>query len=110
MNIIELEPGYLVQLRNKEFYMVMPEKDHLILAKPPRQEGSTLVNSWLCISSCDDITDYNVMKIYGTAGYAHQVFSFSTANRKLLWERKEKKQYTYDQLRQILGEEFEVVG
>ena len=28
----------------------------------------------------------------------------------LLWERKEKKRYTYAQLREILGEEFEVVG
>ena len=110
MNIIELKPGYLVQLRNKEFYMVMPEKDHLVLAKCPRCENNTLVNTWLSISSCDDITDYNVMKIYGTASYAHQVFNFSTTNRKLLWERKEKKKYTYAQLREILGEEFEVVG
>lgn len=27
-----------------------------------------------------------------------------------LWKRKEKKKYTYAQLREILGEEFEVVG
>ena len=27
-----------------------------------------------------------------------------------IWERKEKKTYTYAQLKEILGEEFEVVG
>jgi hypothetical protein len=30
--------------------------------------------------------------------------------RKTLWKRHEKKKYTYAQLREILGEEFEVVG
>ena len=27
----------------------------------------------------------------------------------LIWERKEKKKYTYSQLKEILGEEFEIV-
>lgn len=43
---------------------------------------------------------YNLIKP-NRAGYS---------NRKLLWKRPEKKKYTYAQLREILGEEFEVVG
>ena len=31
-------------------------------------------------------------------------------DRTTLWKSKEKKTYTYAQLREILGEEFEVVG
>lgn len=43
---------------------------------------------------------YNLIEPYKT-GYN---------KTKTLWKRKEKKQYTYAQLKEILGEEFEVVG
>lgn len=42
--------------------------------------------------------------------YAFINHDYEEDEQKILWKRPEKKQYTYAQLREILGEEFEVVG
>lgn len=108
MNTVELKPGYLVQLRNKEFYMVMPAGDELYLVRDKVYGTSQWLN--LNKSRFNELNDFAIMKIYGCNKYSHLVFDFSPYRRDLLWERKEKKKYTYAQLREILGEEFEVVG
>ncbi len=35
--------------------------------------------------------------------------SFDAENFEALWERPKKKQYTYSQVKEILGEEFEII-
>ena len=112
----ELKPGYLVELKNGDLYMVMQTNGMLILAKQPEENfyDHKICNNWLGIRYYQDdmkheMANFTIMKVYGNAKYANQVFRFSTENRELLWERP-KKQYTYAQLREILGEEFEVVG
>ena len=42
--------------------------------------------------------------------YAYIRPDYQKSSRVTIWQRKEKKKYTYAQLREILGEEFEVVG
>lgn len=42
--------------------------------------------------------------------YAYIRPDYQKSSRVTIWSRKEKKKYTYAQLREILGEEFEVVG
>lgn len=115
MNTVELKPGYLVELRNKEIYMVMPIKDRLILARQPEYRGcNECINVWLDAiydnkNNHHTVSEYDIMKIYGNTPWSHKVFDFSIKDREVLWIR-EKKKYTYTQLREILGEEFEVVG
>ena len=112
MTISELKPGYLVQLNNGEFYMVMPADDGLYLVREKVNGTSQwlrLDNSRLDISN--GLKEFTIIKIYGYNKYSHLVFDFSPYRRDLLWERKpKKKKYTYAQLKEILGEEFEVVG
>jgi hypothetical protein len=52
----------------------------------------------------------DIMEVYGCSNHKNSVFKFDEQDRELLWKRNEKKKYTYAQLREILGEEFEVVG
>lgn len=108
MTTNDLKPGYLVQLKNKGFYMVMPAGDGLYLVR----EKVNGTSQWLRLnqSRFDGLDDFAIMKVYGYNKFSHLVFDFSPYRRDLLWERKEKKKYTYAQLREILGEEFEVVG
>lgn len=108
MTINELKPGYLVKLRNGEHYMVMNTERGLVLVKDKCGD----VNMWLELNKnrMEANGPHTIMEVYGHNHYAHKVFDFSTEDRTLLWRRKEKKQYTYAQLREILGEEFEVIG
>ena len=114
---IELKPGYLVRLRNGKLYMVMHTERNVVLASEPFETAKT-DSAWVSLAlydqdfkfSDDNCREYDIMEIYGHNRYAYSVFRFSTDNRTLLWKRNEKKRYTYAQLREILGEEFEVVG
>ncbi len=108
----ELKPGYLVQLKNGDVSMVMASENGIFLIDKPvgiLSSYSTLDHYRNDMSH--ELDHLTIMKVYGCSKYYHQALGFCTENRKLLWERKpEKKQYTYAQLREILGEEFEVVG
>lgn len=42
--------------------------------------------------------------------YSFTDHNYEVDRQKTIWKRPEKKKYTYAQLREILGEEFEVVG
>ena len=111
MTINDLKPGYLVQLKNGEMYMVAFESNRLVLVNEPCNGKSQWLS--LCYFNADMTHggDFTIMKVFGYSKYAHKAISFEHKYRDLLWERKpEKKQYTYAQLREILGEEFEVIG
>ena len=112
MTIKELKPGYLVQLKNGDISMVVMTVNGLVLADEP--QGS--LNSYMTLDNYKpDMTHeqdkLTIVKVYGYSKFACRSFVFDFMYRDLLWERKpEKKQYTYAQLREILGEEFEVIG
>lgn len=110
----ELMTGMIITNRKGEKYMVFKN----IAVAPSSSSGDVLVD--LNKRSWDDLESYNedmtcvhdskfdIMKVEKckyTADLLHP-------NRDTItvWERKKKKTYTYAQLRDILGSEFEVVG
>lgn len=107
----ELKPGYVVQFRNGELRMVMPTQKQYVLVAMKSE-----CPFWSGLDNFDEnlVNAYNdertIVKVYGCSEFTTTIWGFERKHRKLLWERSEKKQYTYAQLREILGEEFEVVG
>lgn len=109
----ELKPGYVVKYRDGSLRMVMPLNNETILVQ--------MENDNPCFSSLksfnEDLTckttlmeNLDIMEVYGHSNYKNSIWKFDAQDRELLWKRQEKKKYTYAQLREILGEEFEVVG
>lgn len=107
----ELKPGYVVRYRDGALRMVMPLENENILVQMEYEDPywSTLRfhNEDL---TCRDVPSCDIMEVYGRSNTRTSVWSFNKNDRKLLWKRNEKKQYTYAQLKEILGEEFEVIG
>ena len=58
----------------------------------------------------DYCTEWDIMKVYKQTYAGGLRGEPDYCEQHLIWERKEKKRYTYAQLKEILGEEFEVVG
>lgn len=105
----ELKPGYVVKYRNGELRMVMPrERDYIFLAIGESAWSDLFAYTEDLLNTYNN--KFDVMEVYGPSEFAHSVWIFNEKHRKLLWKRSEKKKYTYAQLREILGEEFEVVG
>lgn len=107
----ELKPGYVVRNKNGDYRMVMELKDGLVLVQmqttPPIWGDFSLYNENLENEYHDGLT---IVEVYGLSKSITTVWKFKKEDRELLWKRNEKKKYTYAQLREILGEEFEVVG
>ena len=107
----ELKPGYVVRYRNGNLRMIMPLRDELVLIEmeknDPRWSTLTYHNEDL---TCRSSPNCDIVEVYGYSDTRTSVWKFNPNDRQLLWKRSEKKKYTYAQLREILGEEFEVVG
>ena len=107
----ELKPGYVVRYRDGNFRMVMPLSDRLIIVemedRSPLYCNLTDFNENLIHNH---ITDLDIVEVYGFSNSLSSIWRFEKQDRPLLWKRYEKKKYTYAQLREILGEEFEVVN
>ena len=108
----ELKTGYIVRYRNGSLRMVMDLHNERVLVEMNREcpfwHGLDNYTENLESMSYDDLT---IVEVYGHSNYASSIWTLDKKHRKLLWKReKEKKKYTYAQLREILGEEFEVVG
>lgn len=109
----ELKPGYVVKYRDGTLRMVMPLDHGNILvemeSKDPYWSGLEVFNEDL---TCNIVNMRNcdIVEVYDYSKSRESIWNFDKDDRELLWKRKEKKKYTYAQLREILGEEFEVVG
>lgn len=106
----ELKPGYIVRLRNGNIFMVMPLDKYDAIIGTEGYNGWDYLKNW-----CQDLMhgkyrNLDIMEVYGYSKLNSSALIFKKEDRELLWKRSEKKQYTYAQLREILGEEFEVVG
>ena len=108
----ELKTGMIITTRENEKFMVV--KDVALCVNPinafVRLDGKAW-NVW--DSYNEDMThkvydNLDIMKVEKCCN----VTDLLNPKREtaVIWERKEKKRYTYAQLREILGEEFEVVG
>lgn len=111
MTINELKPGYVVRYRNGKTRMVMPTDNRYILVEMESKDPLwTPLSCYHENLTCSNAPEYDIMEVYGCSISRKSIWVFNRNDRKLLWVRKEKKKYTYAQLREILGEEFEVVG
>lgn len=107
----ELKPGYVVKIREGHFYMVMPFGGHdAIIGMDGYNGWDNLDEHWNQDLMHKRYRNLDIVEVYGYSIRQSSAFIFRKEDRKLLWKRPEKKQYTYAQLREILGEEFEVVG
>lgn len=108
----ELKPGYIVKYRDGNLRLVMPKKETGCFLIQMGTENPL----WHDLNSYEeDLTNKNfpemtIVEVYGRSSYEHTALKFNKKHRELLWKSSEKKKYTYAQLREILGEEFEVVG
>lgn len=109
----ELKPGYLVEFNDGNLYMVMNvgANNEIILASIPEWT----FNKWFSLSvyTKNLVNKFNdeltIVKVYSHNKFANKVFDFSTKDRKLLWTRPQRKKYTYEQLSEIIGMDFEIV-
>ena len=115
----ELKTGMIVVIANGKEYMVYKDSAY---SWSRNIDPNVLValdgsDSWNRLSSYDENMkfinrNYEYLDIVKVIQVTHPyTFIRREYNRnedKVLWSRK--KQYTYAQLREILGEEFEVVG
>lgn len=109
----ELKPGYVVKYRNGSLRMVMPlDNENSLIEMCPDAPAWCSLRDFNEDLTCKftNMRDIDIMEVYGCSRYNNSVWKFDARDRKLLWKRQEKKKYTYAQLREILGEEFEVVG
>lgn len=108
-----LEYGYVVEFENGELGMYMPsqngdcfdlegEKSCLYLKNYSRRKELKQ-----CIYSN---TSYDVLKIYGYAGYGSDSRKLSIQNRPFIWERQEEaKKMTVAEICKELGYKVEIV-
>jgi hypothetical protein len=110
----ELRTGMIVTARNGNRYMVFlnttissyrGSDDFLVGLKG---DGFNYLSNYNENLTCKAYNSFDIMKVEKCKWVA----DLTSKNPELntIWERKEKKTYTYAQLREILGSEFEVVG
>ena len=110
----ELKPGYVVRSRNGQLRMVMPLHNSgeyvLVEMETNNPHHGDLKDFDEDLMNRCGLRNTDIVEVYGFSKNKRSVWSFDGRDRNLLWKRPEKKKYTYAQLREILGEEFEVVG
>lgn len=112
----ELKTGMIVVLANGTEYMVYKgiqvsfgNVDSALVATDGRDCWLDLDNYNENLTAKREYKDLDIVKVIEVSHpYAFIRPNYDSKRRKVLWSRK--KQYTYAQLREILGEEFEVVG
>jgi hypothetical protein len=106
----KLKTGYVVKYRDGTYRMVMKLTGGDAVVGMEGSLGWNYLESWNQDLTHQTIKSLDIVEVYGYSSSAASAFRFIKKERKLLWKRPEKKQYTYAQLREILGEEFEVIG
>ncbi len=115
----ELKTGMIVVLANGKEYMVYKDiktsyakSGDVIVAMDGSANWSNLENynenMEMENRSMKQFDIVKVIQAYHPYNFIRH--EYEKCSRQVLWERKEKKKYTYAQLMEILGEEFEVVG
>lgn len=116
----ELKTGMIVILRNKKEYMVFKDVRTSYCDCDDVLVATDLSCNWHRLSNYNEDLIYSktytpnwdiveVLRVYHPYNLL-EPNKCGYTDRELLWKRQEKKKYTYAQLREILGEEFEVVG
>ena len=128
----DLRSGYVVEFRNGARRLVTRAGNFLpILVNPDTRDWNHLNSCWAddltckvalfgelchceCLNPAKKPAQYDIMKVWGLIhGNENYINVFTTddlVNRDLLWERKEPKKLTVDEVSKLLGYEVEIVG
>ena len=111
----ELKTGMIVTLANGKEYMVYKDVGYVGAETKDVCIEISSSPSWLKLDNYnEDMTmpSYSALDIIQVIKsphpYALLIPNFEKERREIIWTKK--KRYTYAQLRDILGEEFEIVG
>lgn len=121
----ELRTGMIITCRNGYEYMVIA--DIKCGNNANSKDGETFAigndgsSNWANLSEdftndlkCKVNSEFDIMSVK-YCQYPREIYQFLTdedvedINYRPLWTREEKKKYTYSQLKELLGEEFEIV-
>lgn len=115
----ELKTGHIVTLRNGEKYMVFrncaPKNDTIVeingkLSWLPLEKYKEDLTFNRAITTCDEKTakGWDIVKVE-QCSHPYAFIDKKYGTKETIWSCTEKKKYTYAQLKEILGEEFEIV-
>lgn len=117
----DLKSGFVVKLRNGEHRMVMRAGGFTKILVNPSTGAWEYLSSWnndlrsTRVYPATNLLDkkHDIMAVYGLvkgpAFYAG-VLQAATGCRELLWERKEAKKLTVEEISKMLGYEVEIVA
>ena len=99
-----LKPGYLVVLRNGQYYIYLPYAKGYAFCK--KFFDTQNLENYDCELKSKENNCFDVMKIYGYANMVLDILVEAPRERPLLWERKEKSEtrMTVDEMKQKLEE------
>lgn len=111
----ELKTGMIIVLANGREYMVYKDVGYVGAETKDVAVDTSSQLSWLKLDNYnEDMTmpQYSALDIIQVIKSPHPYAllypHYEEEKREIIWSRK--KRYTYAQLRDILGEEFEIVG
>ena len=99
-----LKPGYLVVLRNGQYYIYLPYAKGYAFCK--KFFDTQNLENYDCELKSKENNCFDVMKIYGYANMVLDILVEAPRERPLLWERKEKSEIkmTVEEMKQKLEE------
>jgi len=97
----DLKIGYVVQLRNGEYEIVMNSIDGVVLMN--MGSYSYLDSYEKDLKCCGLLGKYDVIKVWGFVSDVRQSLFIGTISRDLLWERKEPKELTMQEIADKFG-------
>lgn len=121
MTKADLRNGMVVTTRNEKRYVYLENAIYTHPSLIPAPVKGVFVNinevgAWLTdVNITENLTNcvdhgYDIMKVEVVRHPVSIVHnSFESGKFETYWERSEKKKYTYEELKEILGEEFEIV-
>lgn len=121
MNKEDLKSGFVVKLRNGEHRMIMRAGSFTKILVEPTTGKWEYLSSWnndlknTRIHPASNLPDkrHDIMAVYGLVkdtGFYGRALLATTDYRKLLWERKEVKKLTVEEISAMLGYEVEIVA
>lgn len=112
----DLKTGMVVKLRNGNVYRVFRNVAYYIVEKADVLIPLDLNNIIMDFTEYyndslrhKDDNNYDIIEIRRIICVAQLIEDVNFNSLTLLWKREEKKKYTFAQLRDIVGEDFEIV-
>jgi hypothetical protein len=102
----DLKVGYVVETKEGNLYMVMETQSGKIFV---RNEGFNWLSSYKDDLINQELSEFDVTRIYGFSYLPMESFKISKNNRPLLWKRKEYKEMTLAEIEKALGYKVKIV-